>query len=107
MTKLTTAGLVPKFKYRFVLLDVWYEFHPGQAENPPAMDAKTFGSVLDQVLSMNTSPLVTFVVFMSHLQKVGFEAEMRRVCNAVHLCVELAVVVLILNTVPMRIVPLS
>ena len=27
--------------------------------------------------------------------------------NNVHLCVELAVVVLILNTVPMRIVPLS
>jgi hypothetical protein len=83
MTKLTSAGLVPKFKYRFVVLDVWYEFHPPEDKNhPQPMDAKTFGNVLDQVLSMSTSPLVTIVVFMSHLQKVGFEAEMRRVCNA-------------------------
>ena len=82
MTKLASSGLVPKLKYRFVLLDVWYEFHTSVAENPEAMDAKTFGSVLDQVLALSTSPLVTIIVFMSHLQKCGFETEMKRACNA-------------------------
>ena len=83
MTKLASSGLVPKLKFRFVLLDVWYEFHDStQLDNPEAMDSKTFGNVLDQVLALSTSPLVTIIVFMSHLQKCGFETEMRRACNA-------------------------
>ena len=46
------------------------------------MTAEAFGRVLDGMMSINTSRLITIVVFLSHSQKVPFFEQLKERCNA-------------------------
>ena len=83
MEKIAISTEVPKIPYRFVMLDVWYDLPDAWGvSNPDGMTAEAFGRVLDGMMSINTSRLITIVAFLSHSQKVPFFEQLKERCNA-------------------------
>jgi hypothetical protein len=83
MEKIAVTKDVAKMPYRFVMFDVWYDLPEAWGvNNPEGMTAEVFGKVLDGMMSINTSRLITIVVFLSHTQKVSFFQELKARCNA-------------------------
>ena len=79
MEKIAISTEVPKIPYRFVMLDVWYDLPDAWGvSNPDGMTAEAFGRVLDGMMSINTSRLITIVVFLSHSQKVPFFEQLKQ-----------------------------